>query len=106
IAVLADLAALPLTLLLALTLTAQDTSVWSRDISPWLLVISSVLALAIFAAFRLYQAVFRFVSRRGLLMASLAVVIATICVAMIDLVFFSGVIPVNAIIVAGILMLL
>lgn len=106
IAVMADLAALPVTLLLALSLTTEASFLSVPDISPWLFVVSSAVALAIFAAFRLYQAVFRFVSRRGLMMASVAVVMATVCVGVIDLVYFFGVIPLKTVIVTGVLMLL
>jgi FlaA1/EpsC-like NDP-sugar epimerase len=106
IAVVADLAALPVTLLLALSLTTEASVLSVPDIPIWLFVVSSVVALATFAAFRLYQAVFRFVSRRGLIMASVAAVMATVCVGVIDFAYFSAVIPLKTLIVAGALMLL
>jgi FlaA1/EpsC-like NDP-sugar epimerase len=96
IAIAADLAALPVLLLFALTLR-WGTLAQARDVSPGLLLAMALCGVSIFGMLNMYRVVFRFLSRGSFRVGGLGVVLLAGMVGLVNHAFFAAEISLNAI---------
>ncbi len=97
-AIATDMLALPIILLLAITL--RRTSLTDAlTISPWLLIVCPILCVCVFACFGMYRTVFRFISRVALFRAGVAVLVGSMCFSAFNFAFAPHPISIHGIII-------
>lgn len=105
IAVGADLIALPMLLLMAVTLR-RGTILQAVDVPLGLFVAAALCGVGVLAAFKTYRAVFRFISSGAFFVGAGAVLVSTTLLALLNWLAFGGELSINALSIYGMLTLI